>query len=719
MPRQHARIATFLTFAVWMVHGAPTLAQQQTAQAPAAPQGADTIRAGRFDNGKMWTFEYPPIEYLRETYGFSPDTAWFRKARLGSLRIPSCSASLVSARGLVMTNHHCGRDASTAVTKPGENLLDNGFYARTEAEERKADEMHADQLIAIVDVTAEMDRAEGGATDPAAIQEARERASEAARERITQEHGGEAKGIVVEVTSLWNGARTSAYVFRRYDDVRLVMAPELQMGYFGGDPDNFTYPRYALDMTFFRIYDANGQPLATPEHFAFSTEGVKEDDVVFVVGNPGSTSRLQTVAELEYRRDVQDVALLGVLDSRVAVLQKYIDENPDTPEPVRNELFSLMNSQKAYAGIVRGLKDPDILARRRDGEAKFAAAIEANAQLKTDYGDLIAPLAQLQQRKRDVAAETRAFIGLGNASLDGSALVRGLYAGQYVQAKAGGAPADVLEDIKNSVLSQPAQPPDLQEVLIASRLNDVQNALGAGNGQMQAILEGRSPEGAAAVVVQQSPLADSAKAAQALESGSLTLNDPAIKLARALIMRYAPFQSAMQPIAQEEEELARKLGRARFEVYGVEVPPDATFSLRIADGVVKRYEYNGTIAPTHTTFYGLFDRYHSFGEKDWALPKRWVDREAELKLETPMNFISTADIIGGNSGSPVLDKELRVVGLVFDGNIESLPGEFIYLDDVARTVAVDARGIVEALRAVYQADRLVNELTGAPAPARR
>jgi hypothetical protein len=497
------------------------------------------------------------------------------------------------------------------------------------------------------------------------------------------------------------------------------MAPELQMGYFGGDPDNFTYPRYALDMTFFRIYDANGQPLATPEHFAFSNEGVKEDDVVFVVGNPGSTSRLQTVAELEYRRDVQDVALLGVLDSRVGVLQQYVDERPDTPESVRNELFSLLNSQKAYGGIVRGLKDEDILARRRAAEAKFVAAIEEDAKLKADYGDLTARMARLQQRKRELAAETRAFIGLGNPSIDGSALVRGLYAGQYVQAKAGSAPADVLDNIKQNVLGVPSQPADLQEVLIASRLSDVQNALGAGNAQMQAILEGRSPEGAAAIVVQQSPLADSAKAAEALENGSLTMNDPAIKLARALIMRYSPFQAAMQPIAQEEEEIARKLGRARFEVYGVEVPPDATFSLRIADGVVKRYAYNGTIAPTHTTFYGLFDRYHSFGDKDWALPPRWVERESELKLETPVNFVSTADIIGGNSGSPVLDRDLRIVGLVFDGNIESLPGEFIYLDDVARSISVDARGILEALRSVYQADRLADELTGAAVPARR
>jgi len=696
----------------------PASPQQPMPAATAQAQTADSVQAGRFDNGKMWTFEYPPIEYLRETYDFAPDTTWFRRARLGALRLPNCSASLVSPRGLVMTNHHCGREATTAVTRAGESLLENGFYAASEADERKADGMHADQLIAIVDITEEMDRAGRGAADPAAIQDARERAGNAASERIAEEYGGEEEGIVVEVVSLWNGARTSAYVFRRYDDVRLVMAPELQIGYFGGDPDNFTYPRYSLDMTFFRIYDGEGQPVSTPEHFTVSTEGVEQDDLVFVIGNPGSTSRLQTVAELEYRRDVQDVALLDLIDSRVGVLQQYVADNPDAPDGVRNELFSLLNSQKAYSGIVRGLEDPEIMARRRDAEAKFIAALEADSRLQSEYGELIGSISRLQQRKRDLAAETRAFIAIGNPSLDGSALVRGLYAGQYLRAQSGGAPAEVLEGMKQRVLGVPSQPPDLQEALTAARLAGVQDALGAGTAQVQAILEGRSPEGAAAIVVQQSPLSDSAKTAQALESGSLTAEDPAVKLARTLIMRYAPYQSAMQPISQEEEEISRELGRARFEVYGLDLPPDATFSLRIADGVVRPYSYNGTVAPVHTTFYGLYDRYHSFGRDEWALPERWTRRESELALETPVNFVTTADIIGGNSGSPVLDRELRLVGLVFDGNIESLPGEFIYLDEAARAVAVDARGMLEALRSVYQADRLVEELTAA-VPAQR
>ncbi len=689
------------------------------AQQAAVAGVSDTVRAGRFDNGKMWTFEYPPTDYLRETYGLTPDTAWFRKARLGALRIPGCSASLVSARGLVMTNHHCGREAVTSVTRAGENLQRDGFYAATLQDERQAEDMHADQLIAIVDITEAMDRAERGARDAAEIQEAREQAGEAESARITEEYGGEERGIVVEVISLWNGARTSAYVFRRYDDVRLVMTPELQLGYFGGDPDNFTYPRYSLDMTFFRVYGDDGQPLSTPEHFKFAAQGVKAGDVVFVVGNPGSTSRLQTVAELEFRRDVQDAAILALLDSRVAALNEYLEGNPNAPESIQNELFSLLNSQKAYRGIVRGLNDAYILARRRDGERRFAEAIAAAPKLQEEYGSLIDDLARVQQRKRDLAGEARAFIGLGNPGLDGGVLVRSFYAAQYLSATAAGAPADVLDNVKQALMGVPQQPAELQEALLAARLRDVQNALGGNAAQIDAILQGRSPEGAAAVAVQQSPLSDSARAVQALDDGSLTMNDPAIQLGRSLLQRYGPYQAGMQPISQEEDGLARRLGRARFEVYGLEIPPDATFSLRLADGVVQGYEYNGTVAPPYTTFYGLFDRYHSFGSKDWDLPRRWLDRQSAIALSTPLNFVATADIIGGNSGSPVLDRNLDIVGLVFDGNIESLPGEFIYLDQRARSVAVDARGILEALRSVYQAERIVTEISGTPVPARR
>jgi hypothetical protein len=666
-------------------------------------QAIDTT-AGRFDNGKMWTFEYPPTAYLQETYDFAPDTSWFRRARLGALRIPSCSASLVSPRGLVMTNHHCGREATTSVAREGENLLDNGFYAATLADERKAEEMYADQLIAIEDVTATVD---------AAAPDRREAVEDSISESLAAKHGGADGEIEVEMIHLYNGARVSAYIFRRYHDVRLVMAPELQIGYFGGDTDNFTYPRYAIDMTFFRIYGDDGQPLATPEHFAWSTEGVSEGDLVFVIGNPGSTSRLQTVAELEFRRDVQDATVLSLLNSRVGVLQQYVNDHADAPESMRNSLFGLLNSQKAYGGIVRGLNNPSIIARRRNAEQQFRADIAAKPELAQRYGSLIDSMAKLQQASQRFAAELRAFAALGNPDLDASAFVRGLYGVQYVGAKSQGAPAEALEELKNTILGVPDQPADLQEALLGARLSDVQSAFGIDSRQAQTLLQGRSPEGAASTILSSSALADSAKAAAAIAAGTLAMDDPAIQLGAALLAMYGPYRQGVQPIQSAEEEIARDLGRARFDLYGVNVPPDATFSLRIADGVVRGFPYNGTVAPPYTTYYGMFDRHYSHGGGEWDLPQRWLEAESRLELKTPANFVSTADIIGGNSGSPIVDRDLRVVGLIFDGNIESLSGDYIYLDEVARAVAVDARGILEALRAVYQADRLVEELAGA------
>lgn len=692
-------------------HVLPALLLLAIAPVALAAQSMDSVRAGRFDNGKMWTFDSPPVDYLRETYGFAPDAAWFERARLGALRIPGCSASLVSSRGLVMTNHHCGREATTEVTREGENLLDNGFYAAAQADERKADNMYADQLIAIVDVTSEIDAAGEDA-------EAREAKGEEIKARIATEHGGEAASIEVEIVSLYAGARTSAYVFKRYEDVRLVMTPELKLGYFGGDPDNFTYPRYSLDMTFFRLYGDNGQPLETPNYFRWSETGVTAGDLVFVIGNPGSTSRLETVAQLQFRRDVQDVALLGLLDGRIDVLEQYLEDNADAPETVRNELFSLLNSQKAYRGIVRGLNDPWIMARRADTERQIKAGIAAKTELQSEYGEVIDRIASLQQQKRQQAAGYKAFAGLGSPSLDGTALVRAFYAAQYVAGKMQGAPDEALAEIRNLIFETKDQPPALQEALIGARLRDIENAYGKDNPVVSNILQGRSAEGAAAIVVQQSPLSDSAKTAQALDNGSLAMTDPALQLARSVLMAYGPYQQTVQPAAQQEEELARQLGRVRFDLFGTAVPPDATFSLRIADGVVGEYEYNGTLAPAYTTFYGLFDRHYAHGGGDWDLPKRWLDAVSTIDLKTPLNFASTADIIGGNSGSPVLDRELRVVGLVFDGNIESLPGDYIYLEDRARAIAVDARGIIESLRSVYKADRLVQELTGAPVGAR-
>ncbi|NNM32946.1 MAG: S46 family peptidase, partial [Gemmatimonadetes bacterium] len=256
------------------------------------PPWADTVQAGPFDNGKMWTFDAPPRDYLSETYGFTPDDEWFERARLGAVRIPNCSASFVSPHGLLMTNHHCARDFVVQATADGENLLDDGFYATGLEEERAVEDFDVDQLVEIHDVTTEVETALDGVADPQARSTARDSITDAIAERLLQERGGEDGGYEVEIISLYNGGLYSAYVFRRHTDVKLVMAPELRMGYFGGDDDNFTYPRYALDMAFFRVYGDGGAPLETPEHFSWSESGVAEDDLIFIIGNPGSTSRL-------------------------------------------------------------------------------------------------------------------------------------------------------------------------------------------------------------------------------------------------------------------------------------------------------------------------------------------------------------------------------------------------------------------------------------------
>jgi hypothetical protein len=669
----------------------------------AAPMAVgEELEAGRFDNGKMWTFEYPPLDYFSETYGFAPDSAWFRNARLGSLRLPNCTASFVSSNGLVLTNHHCARESVSQVSEEGETLLDDGFYAPTLADERPVEDLFIDQLMTIVDVTDELD---------AVTDAARDSATEQIGERIAAEYRGD-DSVVVELISLWNGAKTSAYVFKRFTDLRLVLAPELMLGQFGGDPDNFTYPRYSLDMSFFRIYE-DGEPYRPEFYFPWSSESVVEGDAVFMIGNPGSTSRLQTVAELEFRRDVGDKATLAFYKSRADVLQSFVDDFPEEAEELdlRNTVFSLRNSQKALTGIVNGLHDPVILARRQDNEAKFRAAIDADPDLSASYGGLIDQLAEIQQQKLQYAEELGAFLALGHPDFDAAIVNRGILAFQYVNMQAGGAPAEALAELKENLRSVGQQRLELQRRLLTARLSDIEHYFGPNSTVARQILAGRTPDAAATAILEQSVMTDSAGAVAAMESGTLTGNDPAVEMIVAIVPRIGPFQGNFARYTEEEETLGRQLGRARFEIYGTADPPDATFSLRIADGLVLPYEYNGTIAPYHTTYWGLYDHYYSYGPgTDWDLPERWRNPPATFDLSTPLNFVSTADIIGGNSGSPVINTDLELVGVVFDGNIESLPGEYIYLPEANRAVTVDATGIMEALEHIYRAERIVAEL---------
>lgn len=673
----------------------------------------DTIQAGPFDQGKMWTFEFPPTDYIEETYGFRPDEAWFEKARLGALRIPSCSASFVSPNGLVLTNHHCAREFVSQVSAEGEALLDDGFFATDLADERPVEDFEADQLLEIIDVTEEVN-ARVDAAPEAERADVRESVLEEIEERILEERGGEGSGFVVEMVSLYNGGRTSAYVFRRYTHAKLVMAPEVQIGFFGGDPDNFTYPRYNLDFSFFRIYDDDGNPLRSDVYFPVDDDGLAEGDAIFIVGNPGSTSRLQTVAELEYRRDVSDRALLELLRSRMKILDDFIRTHPEEAEArdLRNEYFGLSNSEKAYAGQLKGLEDPVILARRRDTERDFQAAIDADPELKAKYGDLIQRMAELQRQAREHAAVTRAFSAFGNPYLDGSTLLRGFWALQVLGMRQNGAPDEDVERMLEAASEVPQMHPELDAALVAARFQDLADNLGSSSPVVMGLLQGRTPLEAARAIVESSALADSAVAVEALRDGTVTPSDPAVQAVIAFLPAFLELNNLFVELGPQEEEISAALGRARFEVYGTAVPPDATFSLRIADGAVLGYAYNGTRAPWHTTFYGMYDRHYSHeGAADWALPERWMGPPSGLDLATPLNFVSTADIIGGNSGSPVLDQELELVGVVFDGNIESLPGDYIYLPESNRSVTVDVRAILEALDEVYDMDRLVLELT--------
>jgi hypothetical protein len=675
----------------------------------AAQQPADTIRAGRYDNGKMWTFEYPPDRYFTETYGFAADSTWFSRARLAALRIPGCSASFVSPHGLVVTNHHCSREGIVAVTKPGETLLDSGFVAHSLAEERRMPDFFADQLLAVQDVTdqivPQLDRAPNDSVRDAWRREA----GLVVQGMLRTQYARPGDSIWVQVVALYNGGRYSAYVFRRFTDVRLVAAPELQMGFFGGDPDNFTYPRYALDFSVIRIYGSDGKPYETANWFRWGSDGVKPGDPVFVIGNPGSTSRLKPVSQLEYERAVSVPAQVWFLDSRLQALRAFYDAHRATGDSLdmRNWMFGVSNSLKSSQGRLGALLDPAVMARRRDAERQLGESLAVRRDLKDRYGRLLERMADVQRRKATLAAPYRAFSYLGN-SFAGSALARRtLSAGRIA-----GATPDSAAVFSRRARAVGNLPPALERSFLALELGDIVRAYGAAHPLGTAALMGQpTPEAAADLLLRTSALADSTRADQALSAG-LSSDDPALRLVGALLPALQAFNRDFAALAAEERGLSSDLGRARFAVYGRNVPPDGTFSPRIADGVVQGYAYNGTQAPPFTTFYGMYDRFRANGAgSEWDLPYRWRTPPAGLDLGTPLDFVSTADTYGGNSGSPAVTKDLRVVGLNFDRNIDALVRDYIYLPERGRNVMVDVRAIQAALANVYGARRIVTELT--------
>lgn len=681
--------------------------------APVAAQDGPSERAGRFDTGKMWTFEYAPAEYFSREYGFDANAAWFDRIRMSVLRIPGCSASFVSPNGLVATNHHCVRGAIARVEQAGETLLDDGFWAGSLEEERRIPDYWADRLIAVQDVSDEVFAALDRAADDDERQRLREQVTASIQQRLVAEQGG-GGDVRVQVIPLYDGGRYSAYVFRRLSDVRLVGAVELQAGFFGGDPDNFTYPRYALDFAFLRVYDDSGRPFEVGQYLDWGVDGVREGDVVFVVGNPGPTSRLNTIAQLEYTRDVTAPAIVRAYSTRLGAMRAFYDANRQLGEEMglRNTMFGLSNSLKAWSGRLDALRDPVIMARKADFERAFADSIRRADELRERFGGVMDNLAALQAERRQLADRFGAFLMLGSGSAGSATLARALAAQAWLDARdEEGLPQDSVDALRQRILAVGDRPPALERALLRIRLEELRDYLGAQAAAPRAALGTRSAADAADVLVRTSVLGDSARTAAALAEGRLDAQDPAVAVAAALLPDYREFNERMRELGARERELQEQLGRARFAVYGTSIPPDATFSPRITDGVVRGYPMNGTIAAPYTTFFGMYDHYYSYGpDTDWRLPPRFLPEPPELDLDTPLNFVSTADTYGGNSGSPAITPQLRLVGLNFDRNIEGLSRDFIYLPERGRNIMVDSRAVLEALDDIYDADRIVAEL---------
>lgn len=668
----------------------------------------DTVSSSLIDLGKMWTFDYPPIGYFEKTYGINPTKDWFDKIRLSALRLPNCSASFISEDGLVMTNHHCARMALDSVNLEGENLVENGFYADSLHKERKVPSLYIDQLVLIEDVTSEVQEAfESGKTDEEKIKRQLDKIEEIRKKyRDNFKQSNPLDSMVFSVVSLYNGGKFSVYGYKRYTDVRLVYAPENVVAFFGGDFDNFTYPRYDFDCAFFRVYE-NGKPIKTSNFFKIKPEGANEGEAVFVVGNPGSTQRLFTVAQLKFLRDLDYPARLELLENASSTYKEYVKSHENEKSIYLTQIFSIENSKKALRGYLDGLRDPYLMAKKIDFENKFKNTLLKQVKYGSKYGNIWSDIEKHQEELSRIFPEYNALRFQGRYSSKLLSLAVDLV-------KLAKENKDSIPDSAKANLYPKDLNLEIEPGLIQYRLALMKKIFGDKNDALNKLMNGKSPEQSSKELVAVSILASKEKVDSLLNSSSsniINCNDPLIEFAVSIHEQFKSIKAKYYGLNDELRSSVQMLGKALYDLYGPQISPDATFTLRISDGLIKGYEYNGTIAPPFTTFYGLYDRYYSFDKKEpWNLPKRWVEVPNNFDMSTPLNFVSTNDVIGGNSGSPVINKDLEVVGLVFDGNIESLPGNFIYDERTNRTVSVHSSAIVEVLAKVYRAERLVKEI---------
>jgi V8-like Glu-specific endopeptidase len=678
-------------------------------------QNSDEITAESdiFDTGKMWTFDYPPTEYLNETYGFLPTEEWFEDVRLSALRIPGCTASFVSEDGLIMTNNHCSTWHRDNVQKEGENLEETGFYAETLDDERKVPNMYAEQLAFIIDVTEEVNEAiAAGRNDGEKIENKENKIKELV------DYYNEETGLKCQFVSLFNGGKFSVYGYKRYNDVRLVFVPEEAIAAFGGDLDNFTYPRHDLDCAFFRVYDEDGKPVKSPNYYKFSKDGVQNGDVIFSVGNPGNTNRLYTVSQLEYNRDISYRNRAFMLDEYYMLLDDLKSEYPERADEFEAMRTRIGNGQKVMHYTQAGLMDPYLIARKRDFENKIIAEVDADPELKANYGHIWNAIRDLRAELKPIDSKLAAYRQSRFLSSAYFTIAEDIleYAKQIElpeEERAEKYKNVDLDSLKNSLYPENFDKP-IEDLKLQIQLDYIRMNLGDDNEFVTLLSGDLYSNEAADALLEKSVLSSRERTLEFLEKSPdeiLNSNDPFIYFMSNSQSDIPELTKKSKEITDTESVLEDMLGKVLFEIYGTDIPPDANFTLRLSDGVLETFDYNGTVAIEKTTFYGMYDRYYGSDKRyPWNLPERWAEPPVGFDLSTVYNFISTNDIVGGNSGSAVINKDAEVVGLAFDGNINSIVGNFIYLPEDNRMVSVASQAIFESLDKVYKAERIVKEL---------
>jgi hypothetical protein len=661
----------------------------------------------------MWTFDNPPLKQLTAKYNFHPTQAWLDHIRLSSVRLnDGGSGSFISSDGLLLTNHHVARGQLQKNSTADHDYVRDGFYAPTLDAEMKSPDLEVNVLVGMADVTARVQGAAKGIADEAKALKAREAEIAAIEDESTKKTGWRS-----DVVSLYHGGEYWLYQYEKYTDVRIVFAPEQQAAFFGGDPDNFTYPRYDLDMAIFRVYK-DGKPLHTDNYLKWSAKGAAPGELVFVSGNPGATSRDDTMAQLLVERDVRDPAITEYIQRRIASAQAFAAQGPEQARLVASTIFFMQNGLKVYEGRAQALADPAILDKKRAEEADFRAKVDANPEWRKSYGDAWSTIASAEEK---VKPEIKTVLF---HRIDSQLFNTALQIVQYVTEikKPDGERLDQfheagLESLRYRMFSPATIYPSTEKLYMSTNLKLAQEKLGKDDTYLQAIIQGGDVDKTVDALVDGTKLADPAFRKSLIDGGEAAVaasTDPMIVAARRVdpIVR-ATTRRLKDTIESVLTPAGEKLGKARFLVYGKDAYPDATFTLRLSYGTVKGYPYNGTIAPPFTTFYGLYDRAASFSNQPpFDLTPKEAAALAKVDLTTPLDFVSTNDIIGGNSGSPVINRDGELVGLVFDGNIESMAGDFEYDGAKNRTVAVHSSGMIEGLRKFYGANALADELEG-------